>query len=426
MGRVPTRIERALGLGGGELGPLLRLAAVHAALGGGIAAGDATVQSVFLARAGVEVLPAVLLVRALLLPLLALAYASLSRGRSARAVLATLAALAAAAALGERALMPLGWAGAAAAYVAHEIVAGLLTVHWGVYLLASVDGERALRGVSLVYAGARLGGALAGAVLVALVGAGGAPAGMYVVATCFALVAPLALRFGRRRGGSLELPAEALDDDVGRPSMPGPRRSGLALFRASPLLGALVASTVAMVLVRYVLRYQQQAMLDPLGEEELARLLGTYAVGANMAGAVLSLVVMTRLLPRLGLTRANGLYAIVTGAAQLLLLFVPGVPAALFARFADDELKHTLKTPVSSLFYEAFSPPDRPGARAVVLGLASPVSQAAGAVLLAGVVAGGALGAIGAAGVGLCLVFGFATAAQNRRYRGSLAARKGG
>jgi hypothetical protein len=389
---------------------------VNAALGGAIAAGDATVQSVFLARVGADWLPVVLLSRAIGLPILAALYARLARDRSPRAVLAVLAVLAAGSSACAWWLMGIGSAGAIAAYAMHEIAAGLLTVHWGVYLLAGLGGEAALRGVGLVYAGARFGAAAGGAAIVWVATAAGAQSGMFVV--CGALLALAVLSAGSRVVG----PRRSLPP----PSAPSPaslrRRWTLA---RSPLLVAIVASTITMVGVRFLLRYQQQAVLDGIEEASLARLLGGYVVAANLFTALLSAVLMGRVLPRIGLPGANTAYAVAVAGAQIALLVIPGVPAALFARFADGELKHGLKTPVSSLFYEAFPPAARAGARAVVLGAASPAAQAAGALLLAAVVAGASLLAAGAIGLGFCAVFAVATVAQNRRWRDSLAANRG-
>ena len=406
-----SRIHRALGLSEGELAPVLRLSVVHAALGGAIAAGDASVQAVFLARAGAEHLWVVLLSRALVLPLLAMPYAALAGRRSPRAVLGVLAGLAIASSSGAWWLMRGGGAlHSIAAYAMHEVVAGLLTVHWGVYLLAGLGGDRALRGVGIVYAAARLGAAMAGFGVVAVASEFGAPSGMGVVIGGLAVVLALHRIEGR---GEPHRPPQAESRE--------PLRARWAVAR-SPLLAAIVIATVVLVCVRFLLRYQQQAVLDAIDERELARILGFYAALANTVSALLSLVVMGRLLPAMKITGANLLYACVLGAAQLALLFAPGVGAALFARFADGELKHALKTPVSSLFYEAFPKEARSAARAIVLGLASPAAQAVGALFLAAVIAGASLGVAGAVGLSAAAIYGASTVLQNRRWRDSVRA----
>ena len=384
---------------------MLRLSAVHASIGAAIAAGDASVQAVFLARAGAEHLPIVLLARALVLPLLAMPYAALAGRRSPQAVLGILAVLAALSSSCAWWLMHGGAEQAIAAYAMHELVGGLLTVHWGVYLLAGLGGDRALRGVGVVYAAARFGAAVAGFAVAAVASAFGAPSGMAVVLA--ALLGVLALHRLEGRGEP-HRPPQAESE--------APLRERWAVAR-SPLLVAIVIATVVLVCVRFVLRYQQQAVLDAIEERELARILGFYAAGANTVSALLSLVVMGRLLPAMRITGVNSLYASILFGAQLVLFFTPGLGGALLARFADGELKHALKTPVSSLFYEAFPKEARSAARAIVLGLASPAAQAVGAIFLAGVIAGTSLDVAAVVGLVAAVVYGASTLLQNRRWR---------
>ena len=418
---MPVRlIERLFGMEPGDLRPALGLMTVYAAVGGAVAAGDATVQAVFLSRAGADRLPEVLLARALALPLLAALYARLARHRSPRAVMVTLAALATLAAIGGWILMERDGGGSLVAYVLHEVVTSLVTVHWGVYLLDHLSGPRALRAVPVVHAAARLGAAVAGAMLAPLVALTDAPSGMLLTASLFFLVAPLTVL--RRPTGERVSPPERraslapADSDATEASIPPPPPEGYRRLLSSPLLPALVVSTGVMVFVRYALRYQQQTVLETISEAELVGLLAWYAAAGNLIGVVLQVVIMGRVLSRVGLTLTNMAYAVMAAIAQGLLLLTPGLGSALFARFADSELKHAIKTPLSSLFYEAFEPQDRAPARAVVLGFASPAAQVLASVGLFALVDLGTPTTAATVGIVACALFVVSTVAQNRGY----------
>jgi len=420
-------LSQLLGVPPEKLRPVLRLGLVYGAVGGAVAVGDATVQGLFVARAGADRLPEVLFARAIISPALAFAYARLARPRAPRRVLAVLLGLASAGALTGRYLSDLGDTGVLSAYVIHEVLASLVTVHWGVYLLHNLRGDDALRGTPAIYAAARLGAAVAGIGLVPLVAQAGASVGFYAAASCFAAAA-LAAVFGHSPAPAAAAPPEPTDivgisgaesdeEEAPRPSsFPGERSRGMHLVLASPLVGALAVATAVMVFVRFALRYQQQALLEGVDEHDLVTLLALYTAGANTIGVGIQLGLLGRFLTRFGLATTNLFYAGAVIIAQVVLILAPGVPAALGARFADSELKHAIKTPLSSLFYQAFSPADRGPARAFVLGVVSPAAQILGAVGLAGAIAGADLTTVAYVGLGATALFAVATVALNRSY----------
>jgi len=171
-----------------------------------------------------------------------------------------------------------------------------------------------------------------------------------------------------------------------------------------------------MVVARFALRFQQQALLEGYAEVVLAGVLGVYTFGGNVLGLVLQVLVTGRLLSKLGLTRTNLVYPLAIAVGQAAILVGGGLGAALVARFADTELKHAVKTPVSPLFYEVFDEQDRGGARALVLGVVSPVTQVLTSVALTALVAlahDQAMAWLGGVGA---VSFLAATMLTNRRY----------
>lgn len=432
------RLERVLGLRPNELGVVSSLGGLFAVLGAALAAGDVGVQSVFIHRVGPEHLPDVLLARALLSPLVAWTYAAVARPRRPRGVLAALCALAATSSAVAPSAILAGGAGVMAVYVAHELLSGLLTVHWGVYLLEHLQRDRALRGVALVYAASRGGAALAGAAVTPFVTWVGAPELMYVTAGLLVVGATVSLSRADPEPPPARVPTPedadperehrlSLDDEA--PHHAG--RGFLRLLRESALLRALALATTAMVVARFALRYQQQSLLADLDEVALAGLLGGYTLVANLVGVALQLVVTARVLSRFGVTATNLVYPVAVAAGQAVVVATGGVGAALFARFVDSELKHAVKTPVSPLFYEAFRPAERGAARALVLGVVSPAAQVLASVTLGAAVGaelGGVVSWMGVAGAAAYVV---ASVLQNRGYahairRGSLPPRATG
>lgn len=404
-----------LGLREGELRHVAQLALVYGGIGGATAVADALVQAAFLARAGADALPWVLGLRAIVSPLLAWGYSRVARDRSSRGVLATLCVLASATSVGARYAIEVGAHGAIAAYAAHEIITGLLTLHWGVYLLDHLERGRARRGVGPIYAAARGTAALGGIAVALLVPTFSVEQGLWIAAGAFALIAPCAF-----------VPDRAPDTpEQGSVRPPAPRtvpfRRGWELLRSSRLLVAIAVATVVMVLVRITLRYGHQAVLDAYPEEVLAPLLGWYVAGANVVSVVVQLGVTSRLLERLGVGTTNVIYACATLVTQVMLLLVRegSLVVAFGARFAEGELKHALKTPVSPLFYEGFWGADRVRARAFVLGVVSPIAQVGAALALAALVAAPE-GTAALVGTIAAVVYVAASVVQGRAHRDAM------
>ncbi len=420
-------MAKALGLEGVALGPVVRLSVVFAAVGASTAVADTLVQAAFMARAGADALPWVLIVRSVLSPILAFLYTRYARARPSASVLATVAVLNACVALFARFAIETGAGGAIAAYAAHEVASSVLTMHWGIYLLDHLGGAQARRSVAVIYAASRGGAALAGIGLGLSSAYVDAESGLFVASGLFLLIAPLSFYPARRKHHDpLELdPTEPEEGTADADE----RKRGWQLLRRSPLLVWLCAATLVMVVVRITLRYGQQSILQAYDEATLAGLLGWYTAAANGLGIALQLLLTSRLLRSFGVGTTNLLYAVSTLVAHLAFAVLPGsVGVALAARFTETELKHALKTPVSPLFYGGFWGPDRVRARAFVLGVVSPASQLLGALVLGALVLGDT--ALHTFGIVSAVLYVGACWAQGKAYeramaRGSLRATKG-
>jgi hypothetical protein len=140
---------------------------------------------------------------------------------------------------------------------------------------------------------------------------------------------------------------------------------------------AIAISTAIMVLTRYGLRI---VAIDSIGqafnddEQLIAAFLGRYRYWANLAGAILGLLVVPRIITWAGVGAANILYATATFVGYALLAVAPSLTTAVTARFIDLQFKDALRTPLSALFYGAEPRNQRAQARALMFGAVIPIA----------------------------------------------------
>jgi hypothetical protein len=377
--------------------------------------------SLFLEHLGVENLPYTFLAISLVDLPLAFVYMKLSPRIPNRALLAGLAILLAACLGGARLLADIHTgAGLFAAYTAATIFNTFMVIQWGVVLLDFFTIEESRRAFPLVYAGAHLGGFGAGLLLRHLaLPIGSANLLVIVPGAAALLVAALAALTGRLREGRAWRQGEAR-----RTTLPALSALGkLALFRKSSLLRAIAAATAVMVLLRLGLRYCYGAgFADAFpSPDDLTRFIGTYTMIASIAGVVLQVLAAPALLRRLGVPVMNVIYALAMCAAFTASWISPGLASSIAGRFTDMDFKSAIKTPLSAIFYEAMGDERRSDARALILGIVSPLASFASSLILVAVAAGGVPpGFIAAAGSAAAVVFLVLSWLQGRSYRRAL------
>ncbi len=427
---MASGLLRLLHVRPGEGGKLARVAAIGAAYVAATAIGNDVAESIFVTRVGPQSLPVVFLAKGLLDILAAALYLPLARGRSERAVWVAAISLYAAVVIGGRAIVAGGGdASAYALFIGHEAAWTILTIHWGVYLLDVFDASQARRLFPLLFTTARVGGILAG-LLVGLLATPVGAANLLLFGAALAAAAG-ALAVARpdapsvSPAASLRMEAAAPEDDPGDRDDGAEAATGLlATWRraaASPLVRAIALSTAAMVLLRYGLQMIALGEINRAMDGDNARVasfLGLFGAVANGAGILVGVLIVPRLLSRLGVGVANVLYALGTVVAYALLLVWPSLATAAVARGVRVQLKDALKTPLSTLFYGAEPPAQRAGARSFIFGAAIPIAT----VLAAGALEAGRRGATNLAavawgGLGVAVLFVAASAVQNRRWR---------
>lgn len=382
---------------------------------------EATSLSLFLDHLGAKSLPLTYLVVSLVDVPLAFGYMHLARRANRRWMTAGLGAalvllLAGARLLG---LAEPGW-GLFAAYLAATSLGTFLVIHWGVLLLDAFSVDESRRAFPLVYAGGHVGSFAAGAAM-QLAGTWRAldllvaiPAASLVGLTLLMIV------LGREREG-LAVRQERTPRP-GAAAGPSAMRN-LGLLAASPLIRIIAASTALMVLLRLCLRFLYGHELESAftGPESLTRFIGAYTMIASALGLSLQLFATPRLLRVMGVGKLNLAYAAAVFASLLGLAAAPGVVAATAARFTDLELKGAIKTPLSAMFYDALGFDQRADARAIVLGIVSPLaSMGSSLALLVFTRVHAPVTLLAWASLGLALIYLLLSALQAGAYRRSL------
>ncbi len=367
--------------------------------------GDTVAQSVFVSRLGVGALPNIFLLKAGIDVLSGFLYLPLTQGRSPRRIWQVLLSFYAL-------VVAIGWwtssgsgsdFGAYVLYAGHEVAWTLAVIHWGIFLL-DVFGPAESRKLFPVLFGVGRLGALLGGLLVGSLAVPIGASNLLWIAITLALISV----FASTRLGS-HTPRREAHSSIGKA-----RRDALA----SPLIRLIALSTATMVMLRYGLR---MVSLDEIrsafdhDKDQVAAFLGLFSVVGNALAFVLGLYVVPRILARLGVGAANLAYASSTLFAFLLTWLLPGLASASGARFVEMPLKHSLKTPLSVLFYGAEEPRIRIAARSIIFGVAIPVAT---------VVAGlsfrelrSHVGLISVLGVATSILYVAICAWQNRVYR---------
>ncbi|HUS67392.1 MAG TPA: hypothetical protein VMZ28_22800, partial [Kofleriaceae bacterium] len=322
----------------GEGRPVAVVGAVAMLYAAAVAVGDVVAQSIFIERAGADSLPRIFLLKAGIDALAAALYLPATRGRSPASVLRFALLVYAVVVVGARALVAhdTGGAAAYALYIAHECAWTVLTIHWGVYLLDVFDAGQARRLFPVLFGATRLGGALAGGIVAGAALAIGADHLLHAAALLAVLAAAVSLLAAPSAepapGASLlgvAATEAAVDEEAARAAPRGLRGWRAALD--SPLVRAIALSTAAMVLVRYALRLVAAGEMEEAfaGDQDLiATFLGRFDLVANIVSAVLGVLVLPRLLARVGAGAINVAYAVATIIAQGLTLVAPSLAAA--------------------------------------------------------------------------------------------------
>lgn len=327
--------------------------------------GDNVAQSIFISHLGVGALPTIFLIKAAIDVVSALLYLPLTRAHNPRRVWLVIMLL-------YSTTVASGWWLAAVPtpstvsvywlYAGHEVVWTLAIIHWGVFLLDIADASESRRLFPKLFGVGRLGALLGGLV-----------------------TAGLALKLGAANllwgtiglGLASGVCATRLRSTPRQEQVVDKQQHAWRSALGSPLIRIIALSTATMVVLRYGLRMVSLAEIRQAFDhdaDQVAAFLGLFSVLGNGAAFLLGLYVIPRLLARVGVSTANLIYAGTTIIAFLASWLSPNLLSATGARFVERPLKHSLKTPVSVLFYGAETPSMRLAGRSFIFGLAIPIA----------------------------------------------------
>ena len=269
------------------------------------------------------------------------------------------------------------WYGAL--FVAREVAFTLVLMHFGTYLQKYFSRDELNRVLPVVYAGGRVGGIAGGAILqhfsVSLGPVNLIPIFLGICVACLVVMEVIS-RF---------LPvADRPEDDVSEPEaqagdLEGPARKSLGGFLrfvwASPLLFWTSVSSALFMTSRWFLNYRYNQFFGGVFENpaEMAAFLGRYTQIALVLSLVIQLLVVNRLVARLGARGAYLGYAGLVFVGALVCIPSLTMATALFARFLETELRLGLRNPLMQMITNRFSRPLRIRVRAWTMGLLTPM-----------------------------------------------------
>ena len=278
------------------------------------------------------------------------------------------------------------WYGAL--FVAREVAFTLVLMHFGTYLQKYFSRDELNRVLPTIYAGGRVGGIAGGAILQHLSASLG-PLNLVPIFLGICLVCLIAMEVISRSVRSSITP----EDDRSEPAaqagdLEGAARTSLGGFLrfvwASPLLFWTSVSSALFMTARWFLNYRYNVYFGEIfdGPTEMAAFLGRYTQIALILSLLIQLLVVNRLVARLGAGGAYLGYAGLVFVGSLVCIPTMTMATALFARFLETELRLGLRNPLMQMITNSFSRPLRLRVRAWTMGLLTPMGTGLASAVL--------------------------------------------
>jgi len=284
-------------------------------------------------------------------------------------------------------------------FVTREIALTMVLMHFGTFLQDYFLKKELNQIFPVIYAGGRVGGILGGlavGLLARLIGTINlvlVTIGL-VLLSWGAIVLIGRLIAEREEPEEEPLPTEARPDILGTPSSHQTNPSGRStavlqfLFQVGtiPLLFWITMTTLLFVICRWILAYQYTSSFEKHFEDEvaLAGFLGFYTQVALMISLGLQLLVVNRLVKRLGVAKSHLIYTLAVAAGLVGNLFFSGLAMGVFSRFVEAELRFGLRNPLHQMLVNQFPKKMRIKVRGWSLGWLIPI----GTLLASGLIAG--------------------------------------
>jgi HEAT repeat protein len=378
---------------------------------------DAIVQGAFLQRVGVQYLPWVIISSAACSVVALFIYTAFAdRVSNTRLLIGILAVSGAGILLGLAALAA-GLVGPAYLLLFVVLQVPLLdvyNVHWATYVNGFYDIRTAKRIVPVLSTSARLAGIIGG-LSMPLMNRLFSPAAI-IAASLLSLAVMAALAVGmprwlgkkdtgtRRRGDTATSPPRLpVSASLRLPLSPSPRpvglrarvsrfarayganlREGYRQIARSSFLRWMAVSTLSMTLLMTMLNYGASAIFQEQLKTTVAisDFLGVLSGVANLVVLPFQLLLLSRLITRLGLGNASLVYPLATLASAGSLAVAPGLGTAALAYVDRTALRTAFRIPTDNLLYNAVPQRVKARTRAFVGGLVVPIGAILGGLLL--------------------------------------------
>lgn len=373
-------ISQLLMLRPGEGRVVFFLAMLAALAGFGLAVGRASSDALFFKRYGVDYLPQMYALIALVLIPVSLAYAAFVDRLTPHRMFVHIL-------LGFMVLVGVSWAGMLGAagrsgialyFIAYGVISELLLTHFNLYAVGFFDTQQAKRLLPSVMAISRLGATLGG-VFLGVAGSGMATEHAALVWT-LCLAAALILVAWRHRGE----PAHAL---IGRGRASSPVqmvREGLMFARHSRLMRVTALGMFLLVLLLSVQEYLVGKIFVQHypDERQLAAFFGWFSAILNGSVLLIQLFLSGRLIRRFGLKTMNLVYPVSTLLSFGLLTISAGYLAAVLGRINSAGILPGFRNTTAGLFFQALPAYMQGRTRALITGLVLPFGLFGAALFL--------------------------------------------
>ena len=362
----------------------------------GIEWGSITVESAFLNQVGVSVLPFVFAGNALISIVAIAIYTAFADRVDDRRLLIAISGIGVAAIAAGLSILVAGMTDLAytVLYLVFVGVLNTFALHWWTFVNGFYDIRSAKRIVPVLASSNRVASGIAG-LTVPFLNRTIAPGGIiFVWMSTLAAVAVLAWLLPRILTGQAEPAAPlSLADSLGttlEPATPargsyfGSVREGFRYVSQSAFLRWMALATLVLTLLLTFLNYRTSVLLvEEFGSQAaIANFVGLVTGVANFVMLPIQLLVLSRIVARIGLGSATLIYPVATFGITASLIAFPGRITAGLAYFDRSTLRTTFQSSLEALLYNAVPAHVKGRARAFISGLVVPLGTILGGLLL--------------------------------------------
>ena len=368
-----------------ETGSVLYFLAFLVFVGFGMALGNATANSLFLKRFGIDYLPLMYLLQGAACFITSLFYASVADLIPAERFFKILFALLATVVLTFWILIssdvnPLVFP---AYFLFYEVIADLLLIHSALYINQNLNTLQAKRLSPIIFSGQQIGMIIGGLFLTFAAPVIGTE-NILVVWLVFLLMS-LSLIATRHKLKGLSPYFRPTRKSANKlQHMTSQITQGFRFAITSELLRNYTIAMVFMVITYYIISYSVKSVYTTSFtlEEDLTAFFGTLAIFTSGFALVVQLLFTNRLIQRFGVPAMNLFFPLFSLASFAGMIFHLGMPTAIAGTFNIKAVMPAIHNPVRSMFLNVLPQQIQGRARAMLIAIVLPISLFVTGILL--------------------------------------------